>query len=95
MGNQSGFDANGNRLTGPWRGQHPLSEERIPLGVLVKDRITGYHGITVQRVRYLTGRVDIGVQARSLDKDGKVRAVEYFPEGLLDISPLNEAIVMP
>jgi hypothetical protein len=55
----------------------------IKLGQKVKDPITGFKGIAVCRMDWLTGCTRIGVQA-PVGKDGKVIPVEYFDEPQLE-----------
>jgi len=55
----------------------------IKLGQKVRDPITGFKGIAVCRMDWLTGCTRIGVQA-PVGQDGKVIPVEYFDEPQLE-----------
>jgi hypothetical protein len=55
----------------------------VKLGSKVKDSITGYEGIAVQRIEYLYGCVRIGVEGK-VGADGKVPGIEYFDEQRVD-----------
>ena len=48
----------------------------IKLGSKVKDKITGFTGVAVQRIEYLYGCVRYGVEGK-VGKDGKA-PFEYF-----------------
>lgn len=50
----------------------------IKLGSKVKDKITGFTGVAVQRIDYLYGCTRYGVEAK-VGKDGKA-PFEYFDE---------------
>lgn len=56
----------------------------VKLGNRVRDKITGFEGIAVARVEYLTGCTQIGI-APGIDKDGKVPDTLYFDYTRLDI----------
>lgn len=45
--------------------------EKIEIGDLVRDRVTGFEGLVVARTEWLNGCARITVQPRTLDKDGK------------------------
>ncbi len=49
----------------------------LKLGQKVKDIITGFEGIAVSRVEYLTGCAQIGVTP-SVGNDGKIPDTQYF-----------------
>lgn len=61
----------------------------VRLGTKVKDSITGFEGIAVQRIEYLYGCVRIGVEPL-VDKDGKAAECCYFDEQRLD--PTSAAV---
>lgn len=52
----------------------------IELGDLVKDEITNFEGIAVSATIWLNGCRRIGIQSRTLEKDGRVQSVEVFDE---------------
>jgi hypothetical protein len=60
-----------------------MGEERIVLGMEVKDKITGASGIAVARTEYLWGCARVGVQIREL-KDGKPQEYIWFDEPMLE-----------
>ena len=51
----------------------------IKLGDKVKDKITGFEGITVAKVIYLNGCISYEVQPQKL-KDGKMLDTVWFDE---------------
>lgn len=51
----------------------------IKLGSEVKDFITGFKGIAIARIVYLSGCIQIQVQAKGL-KDGKIIKAEWIDE---------------
>ena len=59
--------------------------ERIELGDLVKDSVTGFKGITTQKVYYLQGCTRFLVQPQGLTKEGKMKDGFYFDEPQLFI----------
>ena len=56
------------------------NHEEVELGDLVKDEITGFEGIAVSVTMWLNGCRRIGLQSRTIDKDGRVAGVEVFDE---------------
>ena len=60
-------------------------DSRIPLGVVVRDVITGFTGVVIGRTEYLNGCVRVGVQPRKLDKDGKVKEIEWIDERQVEV----------
>lgn len=56
----------------------------IELGSKVKDKITGFTGIAISHIKYLTGCDQIGVTPE-VDKDGKVQDTHYFDYTRLDV----------
>lgn len=59
-------------------------ENKIKLGVEVKDKITGYKGIATAKTVYLYGCTSYGVTPK-IGKDGKREAPEWFDEGRLEV----------
>ena len=54
-----------------------MKTEEFDLGVTVRDKVSGLHGIVVSRIEYLSGCVQYGIQA-GINKDGKVRDPQYI-----------------
>ena len=61
----------------------------ILLGSKVKDKVTGFEGIAVSRIEYLSGCVQYGVRPRYDEEEmkGKYPEVEYIDEGQLEDIP--------
>lgn len=57
---------------------------KITLGSVVRDKITGFEGTAVARVEFLTRCARYEVQPK-LDKDGKNVEPLYFDETMLEI----------
>jgi hypothetical protein len=57
---------------------------KIELGQKVKCKLSGYKGTAVCRAEWLFGCVRISVQG-SVDKDGKIPALECFDEEQLEV----------
>lgn len=57
--------------------------DEIQLGDTVRDVITGYTGVAVERLVRLFGETSIRVQSRDLF-DGNVREMEWFEEKRLE-----------
>jgi hypothetical protein len=55
---------------------------KFELGVTVEDIVTGYRGVIVARVEYLTGCTQYGIVGK-VGADGKVPGAEYFDEDRL------------
>jgi hypothetical protein len=58
--------------------RHPEHQLDIELGSTVQDRITGFMGIAMSRVEYLTGCTQYGVTARYDGSNGKLGETNYF-----------------
>ena len=56
---------------------------KFELGMEVKDKITGYSGIIMSRIQYLTGCVQYEIQNPNLTKEGQVREWLRFDEDAL------------
>jgi hypothetical protein len=63
----------------------------ITLGVLAKDKITGFKGIATARIEYLNGCVQYALKP-PVDKDGKSRDSEWFDESQVEI--INQGILI-
>ena len=53
------------------------------LGDRVKDIVTGFTGVVMSRMEFLTGCSQYGISPTKLDKDGKRVDWEYFDENRL------------
>lgn len=61
-----------------------MSEFAIALGVVVKDRLTGFKGRTTGRVQYITGCSQYAVQPDAKESGEFVEA-RYFDEHRLEV----------
>lgn len=59
--------------------------DKIQLGDLVEDKITGFKGIAICRTEWMYGCIRITVQPTKLSKDGKVVEAGTFDEPQLKI----------
>lgn len=62
----------------------------IQLGLKVRDRVTGFEGIAVARIEYLTGCMQIGISP-PVDKEGKLQDTSYFDHTrveVVDVKPV-------
>lgn len=57
---------------------NPKTPFDIRLGAEVEDRVTGFVGIAVSRVEYLTGCTQIGVQPKGEPGKNEVPATQYL-----------------
>ncbi len=57
----------------------------IELGDRVKDIYTGFEGTAVCRTTWLHGCDRIGIEPTDLDKDGAVKAAQYFDEQRVEL----------
>jgi hypothetical protein len=57
-----------------------MSTFKFELGVLVKDRVSGFEGVVIARTEWLYNCARYVVQPRSVDKDGKPKGAEVFDE---------------
>ena len=55
----------------------------IKLGQKVRDKVTGFEGITTARVRYLNGCIQFCVKPKVVD--GKMLEGEYIDDGQLEV----------
>lgn len=60
-------------------------EEDSPLGLLMKDKITGFKGIAIARIDYLYGCTNFSLKNTSISKDGKVESAVTFDYLQLEI----------
>jgi len=56
---------------------------RLELGQKVKERITGFSGVVMARVEYLTGCHQYAVGPQKMDKDGTMPGWTYLDDDLL------------
>lgn len=61
----------------------------IELGQKVRDRVTGFEGITTARVQYLNGCVQFCVKPRALD--GKMLEGEYIDDSNLRLFAMKQS----
>jgi hypothetical protein len=57
-----------------------MSEQKIGLGDLVRDRVTGFEGIVVARTEWLNGCARLTVQPQKLDEKGKPVEADSFDD---------------
>ncbi|MEW8027811.1 MAG: hypothetical protein AB2806_08740 [Candidatus Thiodiazotropha sp.] len=57
----------------------------IELGKKARDKITGFEGVVIAKVTYLTGCDQYGLTPPA--KDGKVNDTQYFDEGRIELIP--------
>ena len=55
------------------------------LGVVGKDRVSGFKGLIVGRAEYLTGCKKYALQPMKLTKEGKTPEVDWYDEMMVDI----------
>ena len=59
--------------------------DRINLGDLVRDRLTGFEGIATGKAQYLTGCDRVGVQPRALKPDGGISEPVWFDQPWVEV----------
>ncbi len=64
------------------------NKRKIKLGRIAKDSITGFSGIIVAKIEYLTGCTQYKLQPQGL-KDGSPIKGEWFDEGCLGATDPN------
>ena len=52
----------------------------VKLGQMVQDRMTGFKGIVMARTEYLNGCVQVLVQPKGCDKEGKPKESQWMDE---------------
>lgn len=60
-------------------------EFKYPMGAKARDIITGFEGIIVHRVQFLTGCDQYGLLPTGLDKDGDTKKTGQFDENRLEL----------
>jgi hypothetical protein len=66
----------------------------IQLGVKAKDKITGFTGIVIGHVQYLTGCDQYGL-CPAVGKDGKTADTQYFDESRIEVIGKGVSITKP
>lgn len=61
-----------------------MAKQKVELGDVVKDKITGFVGVVISRTEWLNGCVRFMVQPEKL-KDGKPRDAETFDLQQLEV----------
>jgi hypothetical protein len=67
-------------------------DKETPLGIKMKDTVTGFEGIAIAKVIYLNGCVQYSLKPK-IDKDGKIQDAQTFDSQQLVI--LDEGILTP
>lgn len=62
-----------------------MSKEKVELGDLVRDRISGFQGVVICRSDWIYGCTRFGIAPRDLDKDGGVKEAHYLDENQLEM----------
>lgn len=73
-----------NKLLAAFRGTIQEENHMITLGQKAKDKVTGFEGIIIGRIQYLTGCDQYGMAPPA--KDGKTNDTQWFDEGRLIIT---------
>lgn len=60
-----------------------MDMKSVPLGTKLRDRVTGFVGISTAKVIYLNGCVQYSLKP-SLDKDGKIQDAQFFDSQQLE-----------
>jgi len=60
--------------------QKNKTNNKMKLGDIVKDKISGFKGVFSSRTEYLNGCVHIGITPQKLAKDGTLARAEFFDE---------------
>lgn len=68
-------------------------DDRINLGDIVRDTISGYEGVCLAKVQYLTGCDQIGIKPRTLKEDGGTQDALYFDAPFVEV--LEAGVVKP
>lgn len=64
-------------------------EFRYPMGIQVRDKVTGFVGIVVHRADFITGCDQYGLRARSVDnKPGEFLQIDETQVEIMDAKPL-------
>jgi hypothetical protein len=60
-------------------------EFKYELGLKARDVITGFQGIIVHRVNFITGCDNYGLQPQNTDEDNKIKDIKQFDENRIEI----------
>jgi hypothetical protein len=71
----------------------PVAEFRVPLGVLAKDRISGFTGVVESRTQYLTGCNRIAMRQQGVKPDGGLYELIGFDEPFVEV--VDDKVVQP
>lgn len=58
---------------------------KFELGIVAKDKVTGFMGLVVGRAEYLTGCKKYALQPQKLTKDGKVPEWDWVDEMMMEV----------
>jgi len=58
--------------------EQPEDMREVPLGTLMRDKITGWTGIAIGKIIFLNGCVQYSLKPQKLDKDGKTMDAPSF-----------------
>ena len=67
--------------------------DRIQLGNIVRDTISGYEGVCMAKVEYLTGCNQVGIKPKGMKPDGGTFDTLYFDEPFVEV--VNAAVLTP
>jgi hypothetical protein len=67
--------------------------DHVNLGDLVKDRISGYEGVAIAKIQYLTGCDQVGIKPRGTKPDGGTFDTLYFDAPFVEV--LEKDVVSP
>jgi hypothetical protein len=65
--------------------QASTQREDLKLGDTVRDSITGFEGVIIGRAKFLATNDRIGVQPKSLNKEGQPQAQNWFDAAQLEL----------
>lgn len=63
----------------------------IVLGDIVKDKITGFEGVVIAKTEWLYGCIRIGIQSRSISKEGTIPEAQWIDIAQAEIITKNYA----
>jgi hypothetical protein len=58
--------------------KQPADMKEVPLGTLMRDKVTGWEGIAIAKVVFMNGCVQYSLKPQKLDKDGKTMEAPTF-----------------
>ena len=65
-------------------------DNMVKLGDMVKDKITGFEGLTLEKSEYLNGCIQFEVQPR-IDKEGKIPESSHIDEQQLEVIKMADS----